>query len=507
LRTISSPFVKKKQNGIVLLVLVIIIALTLSAYYFSSISVVDIETENQLQTQLVLKKAKKALLDYAVVHWNDADEAGKLGKLPCPDYNVGLTEGEQDSMCGTAYANAIGYFPWRTLGIDVQKDSAGNCLIYAVSPAYKTTPLAALNPDSYGQFYTVDASGAVLQGPSPSPEDRLIAVIIAPGKPLPTQVRNIDPDTICGSDYGNIAAYLDNDGNTDNAALNTGVDNTIDRFVHRYPGSEEAANPLNDRLITISYKEFWDALQSTITSTTFNNRMENLTEAVALCFAAYGLDNGKLLPMPAPLDLNGGEYRNSFDYDDSGDFTAGFAGRLPYDISQANTKLSVPDSPGGPYIFSYTFCDNLVITTAGGEVINFTDDAGADQGEYFDLWSNWKDHFLYAVSKAHNPNATAGSCAGDCVRVGFSMMSQDYAGIIFFSGPKQVLLAQRRYSPPLDEVGGVPVDDKADVSNYLEEGRDANFPDNSGNNLYSPVGATSNDIMFCIKPDMSVENC
>ncbi|MFV2005056.1 MAG: hypothetical protein ACC650_07595, partial [Gammaproteobacteria bacterium] len=90
---------------------------------------------------------------------------------------------------------------------------------------------------------------------------------------------------------------------------------------------------------------------------------------------------------------------------------------------------------------------------------------------------------------------------------GFSMMSQDYAGIIFFSGPKQVLLVQRRYSPPLDEVGGVPVDDKADVSNYLEEGRDANFPDNSGNNLYSPVGATSNDIMFCIKPDMSVENC
>jgi hypothetical protein len=500
LRTISSPFIKKQQNGIVLLVLVIIIALTLSAYYFSSISVVDIETENQLQAQLALKKAKKALLDYAVAHWSDAGEAGKLGKLPCPDYIVGLTEGEQDSMCGTAYANAIGYFPWRTLGIDVQKDGAGNCLIYAVSPAYKTTPLAALNPDSYGQLYTVDASGNVLQGVNP--EDRLIAVIIAPDKPLPAQVRNIDSTTICGYDYGNIAAYLDNDGATNNAALNTGVDNVIDRFVHMYPGSEQAANPLNDRLITISYKEFWDALQSTITSTAFNNRMENLTEAVALCFAAYGLGNGKHLPMPAPLDLNGGEYRNSIDYDDSGVFTAGFAGRLPYDISQANTKLPTPTPANKPYIFDNTFCNNLVITTAGGEVINFTDDAGTDQGEYFDLWSNWKDHFLYAVSKTHNPAATVAPCTMmNCV----GTFVKRYAGMIFFSGLKQG--GQKRYSPPFDGALALDgVNDKDDVANYLEEGRDANFPDNNGNKSYSHVDS-GNDIMFCINTDMSVEEC
>jgi len=498
LKTISRQCIKNKQDGIALLVLVIIIALTLSTYYFSSISVVHIENENQQKTQLALKKAKKALLDYAVAHWGDAKQAGKLGKLPCPDYKIQSTEGEQDAMCGNAYANAIGFFPWRTLGMDVPKDGAGNCLLYAVSPAYKTTPLAALNPDSYGQLRTVDALGDDLQGAKP--DDLLIAVIIAPGKSLPGQLRNIDPDTICGSDYNNVAAYLDSDVRTNNAALNTGVDNTIDKFVHRYTGSEQAASPLNDRLATVSYKEFWDALDSTIKDTAFHDRMENLTEALARCFAAYGLNNAKRLPMPAPLALS--EYRNSFEYDDSGVFTEKFAGRLPYDISRANAKLSFPAAPDGPQIFNYTFCDGLAITTAGGEVVNFSNDNGEDQGEYFDLWSNWKDHFFYALSKAHNPDATVASCSGNCVRVGFPMTSQNYAAIVFYSGPKQALAGQRRYPASYDGT-----DDKADISNYLENGRDANFPDNDGDKLYSPVTGSSNDIMFCIKTDMSVENC
>ncbi len=492
---------KKKQDGIALLVLVIAIALTLSTYYFSSISVVEIEINNQKKTQIVLNKAKQALLDYAVAHWGSAAERGKLGKLPCPDYkDDALVEGVQDSSCGNAYANAIGYLPWRTLGMDIPKDGAGNCLIYAVSPAYKTTPPAALNPDSYGQLHTVDAAGNIIQGANP--EDRLVAIIIAPGNALPGQVRNNDPDTICGADYSNIAAYLDSDTNTNNAAINTGVDYNIDEFVHRYPGSEQAASPLNDRLITISYEEFWAALESTITSPAFDARMENLTEALARCFAAYGSDNDDHLPMPAPLDL--AEYRNSFDYDSSGVFTAGFAGRLPYDISLANAELLPNANIISNEVFKNTaYCDAIeLITTGTADNINFSNDSGGDSGEYYDLWSNWKDHFFYAVSKAHNPDEDpVKSCSGNCVRVTGSVVNKEYAAIVFFSGHKRSVPTQRRYSPPFD------VDDKALVVNYLEEGRDANFTDDDGNKLYAPVTGASNDIMFCINTDMSVENC
>jgi hypothetical protein len=365
--------------------------------------------------------------------------------------------------------------------------------LYAVSPAYKTSPVAALNPDSYGQFRIADGAGATVQGALP--EDRPVAVILAPEATLPGQSRENNPSVTCGSYYSNnifnlMAAYLDNDGTTNNAAIDPTTNNNIERFVAAYAGSAEANNPLNDRLITISHREFWDAMQSAITSPTFDTRMKNLTEALALCFAEYGEHNGDHLPMPAPRDLN--EYRKNSDYDDSGNFSKGFAGRLPYDVSKANAKLANGDNNT---IFSNTYCDVLDLPgTAIAESINFSDDLGSDQGEYFDLWSNWKDHFFYAVSKDFNPSSSA-SCSGDCVRVN----GMDYAAIVFFSGLKRA--GQLRYAPPFE------ADDKSDVANYLENNNAAKFPDDGGDANFNDVGGASNDIMFCIKPDMSVVPC
>jgi len=486
----------KKQNGLALLVLVIIIFLTMTTYYFSSISIVEIQANKVERTQAVLKRAKQALLAYAMTKWYEPGEGGKTGKLPCPDYNNNGVDGEQDGNCGIAYANAIGYFPWRTLGLEITRDSSGACLLYAVSPAYKTSPGAALNPDSYGQFRIVDSSGAVIQGVLP--EDRPVAVIIAPEVTLPGQTRASNPGVTCGSYYGNnifnlTAAYLDNNGNTNNAAIDPGTDNVIENFVAAYAGSDEAGNPLNDRLITISHRELWDAMQAAITGADFNVRMKNLTEAIALCFAEYGDNNNEHLPMPAALNLNGGEYRKSSDYDDSGNFNMRFAGRLPYRVSQANAELGNSDDNN---IFSNTYCDGLDLPSTGVvEAINFSDDNGSDQGEYFDLWSNWKDHFFYAISKDHNPSKSTAGCSGDCIEVDGTM----YAGVVFFSGLKRA--GQLRYAPPFE------ADDKSDVANYLENNNAADFPDNGGDAHYDIVGGGSNDIMFCIRPDMSVVQC
>ena len=235
--------------------------------------------------------------------------------------------------------------------------------------------------------------------------------------------------------------------------------------------------------------------------------MDNLTEAIALCLAAYGSNNGDHLPMPAALDLNVNDYRNDLSYADSGVFTSGFSGRLPYDISNANLALPAPAiPPNHDNLFSNTVCDDIDLVTVVFNNINFNDDSGDDDGEFFDLWRNWKDHFFYAIAEAHKPDAVVAACAGNCV----SVNGTDYAGIVFFSGLKQV--GQQRYAPPFDSALAADfTDDKDDVINYLENGNAVLFPDDVGNQVYFPVAVAppppSNDIMFCITPAMTVNRC
>ncbi len=481
---------KKKQSGIVLLVLVIAIALASTSYYLSSISINDTRTNEMEKTSRVLKQAKQALLDYAVINWRNISNVGALAKLPCPDYSVSASEGAQDGNCGKAYANAIGLFPWREFGVEVPKEAGGACIIYIVSPGYKNSPAVALNPDSYGHMQIVDSNGAVIQGNTPG--DRPVVILIAPGPPLAGQSRNYDVDSVCGLDFDNNSAYLDDDGTTNNAAINDQSENIINRFVNRYPGSSAGINPLNDRLLTITHDEIWSAMKSTLVSADFIDAMTDLTEALALCIAAYGSNNGRHLPMPAPLDLNAGEYRKDVDYDDASSFVSGFSGRFPFDVSNANTELGSSDND---HLFKNSYCDGLVTTGAIAKTIDFSDSNGTDKWAYFKLWQNWKDHFFYAVSKAYNPAAVATACGGDCIEL---PAGTEHAGIVFFSGLKNN--GQSRYQPPFD------LDEKADPSNYLENGNDVFFPDDTGKQIYN-AAAPDTDIMFCIQTDVSVVAC
>lgn len=477
-----------KQSGIALLSLVIVLVLAITAYYFSSISLNEARVKEEEKISQVLKRAKQALIDYAVINWRTVGNGGKLAKLPCPDSTVSINEGAQANNCGSAYANAIGLFPWRTVGVDVPKEAGGACIIYIVSPAYKSNPAAALNPDSFGQLQIVDRNGVIIQGNTP--ENRPVAVLIAPGPTLPGQTRTYDSNSICGNDADNYTAYLDDDGTTDNSAIDDSIENVIDTFVNRYPGSDQGINPLNDRLLTLTHNELWSAMQSTVESAEFTDLMTDLTEAMALCVAEFGKNNGNHLPMPAALDLNGGEYRQDAAYTDSSDFTAGFSGRFPYDISNAKARLAGSDENR---LFDNAYCDGLITSTLAQNV-NFTDDAGGDNGAYYDLWRNWKDHFFYAISKDFNPDITTPACASDCIEL---PAGNQRAGAVFFSGLKTGGIT--RYQPPFDP------DEKAIPSNYLEDGNDAFFPDNAGDQIYN--SSTGNDIIFCIETNMSVEAC
>ena len=217
-------------------------------------------------------------------------------------------EGQSDLTCNNARSISIGYFPWETLSVDALKDAAGNCLFYAVSPAYKIAPDDMLNEDTNGMIKILDNSGNIIKGATPG--DRPVAIIIASQAGVAGQNKIKDDTTICGGDYTgatvNLAAYLDNDGITDNA--NPAIaNNVIAQFANASPTSIDAPNPVNDTIVTLSREEIWDHV---VKRSDFNAKMDYLTHALAICLRNYATTDmgNRRLPWPAPTGLPGSDY-------------------------------------------------------------------------------------------------------------------------------------------------------------------------------------------------------
>ena len=185
--SINNP---ERQNGIVLLAIVIFIVLGALAYFVSGLSVVDIKYRQLESTTKSLQQAKQALIAYAASRVDittPSAQVGRIGYLPCPANNNG--EGNSVGVCNTTDEATLGWFPWRSLGLPPLRDESGTCLLYAVSGSYKfNPPTDMLNEDTYGMFQIVDESAVVVQGVNP--EDRVVAIVFAPGKVLPGQTRN-----------------------------------------------------------------------------------------------------------------------------------------------------------------------------------------------------------------------------------------------------------------------------------------------------------------------------
>ncbi len=479
----SQKSTRKSQEGIALLVLVIVIALTISAYYFSSISIVDIKVNNIEQTRIALKQAKTALINYAITHVDDngGGVPGEYGYLPCPDSNGAFgVEGNQDTggNCGGIYKNKLGYLPWRSLDLPAIKDGSGNCLWYAVSGNYKGEMSSGLiNEDTHGFFQVVNTNGDIL-------DDRLAAVVFAPGPPLSGQTRNHNNNTHCGGDYGNEAAYLEGNGVTNNSNVPDVVD-SVDRFIHATLTSHNEALPYNDHFLTISREEIWQAIMQ---RSDLLNSLTDITEALTMCLVNYANNNAnKRFPWPAPTDLNGNDYRMMVSYEDEQGAPQNYAGRFPFYLNESNVAIGQPAGN----IIDMGFCDGLVVTS--GVTVNL----GTAGSEHRILLNNWKDHFFYAVSKDFALPDDVWKGCGDCVSVAGAL----YSAIVFFSGSPYDQVSPSIAAPPY--IGPTQARNNADkttISNYLENGNDALFTDTAGTAAYSatdPDPAISNDIMFC----------
>jgi hypothetical protein len=129
----------------------------------------------------VMAQAKQALIGYMALRAGKSGEQDP-GALPCPeaagDYNDLANEGRAAANCTLP---AVGRLPWRTLGLDKLTDASGEPLWYVVSPGWakpNSTTNTVINSNWRGQL-TVDGVG-----------NDAVALIIAPGQPLPTQARN-----------------------------------------------------------------------------------------------------------------------------------------------------------------------------------------------------------------------------------------------------------------------------------------------------------------------------
>ncbi|MBT8128712.1 MAG: hypothetical protein KJP10_01890 [Gammaproteobacteria bacterium] len=481
-----------RQCGVALLIFVIVLALAAIVYMLNGVSIEQIRSEQALETRAALSRAKQALLDYAVTY-EDANP-GDYGFLPCPDYLPSGVEGGSDGNCDGENENILGLFPWASLETGILRSGTGQCLWYAVSGDYKSTPKTAmLNEDSNGAMRLYRADGiSIKQGADA--EDRVVAVIIDPAGVLPGQNRSFDDSSLCGLDYSP-AQYLEGDGTYNNALL-SGAAFAIDDFIESGVGTDELSTPYNDSIIMITRDELWEAILSRrdfIGDPGDASAMRRMTRALAECIAAYGNASGnRKLPRPAAIDFGGvADYREDDNYDDT--VAASYLGRYPYKVDDSEVALAgYAANPTDDVVFNTGACNALAVTAGLPDIDLQT---AGEEGRL--TWKNWKDHFFYAVSSFYAPANAADTgvpgCDGtNCIQVG----GTEYAAVVLYSGSR-IVGAQLRNEPVAGDA-----DDKNTLLNYIE----VINPAVNGTGDFTPTG---NDIAYCITDTdpLSVASC
>lgn len=122
-----------------------------------------------------LSQAKAALIAFA------AENVNRPGGLPCPDRNG---DGESELSCDRP-EQRTGWFPWQTLKTGDLRDASGAKLWYAVAGSFRNDPNVAINSLTPGEFEVVQSAATGKQRIATD----LVAVVIAPGAPLPGQSR------------------------------------------------------------------------------------------------------------------------------------------------------------------------------------------------------------------------------------------------------------------------------------------------------------------------------
>lgn len=231
------------QRGFVLIALIALLAMGGLYFFISNLTPEAIESRRQAKTDAAMLLAREALIGYALKYRDEEAGQGRLdrmyGYLPLPDMGSSRNN-NTDPSCKDAsnnplegcdantpagivcdgnniYPTMVGRLPWRTLGTGPLRDGHGECLWLIVSSLHlrkqcSNPTLPAMNWDTLGQLDIVVANGSsALTSALTNAHDRPVAIIFAPGPPLPGQDRS-NPGgndvTQCGGNY-NAVNYLD----------------------------------------------------------------------------------------------------------------------------------------------------------------------------------------------------------------------------------------------------------------------------------------------------------
>ena len=243
-----------QQQGLAMLILVFMIALAFTGFVLTILNPTTIKIERDKQSARALAEAKDALIGFTI-QANVVNSA----YLPNPDLKLSaaISEGSQSGMSGGIDISLLGKLPWRSLGMSALKDGWGECLWYAVSGRFKTSPpTGVLNWDTQGQIDVIRQDGSLVA-------TNLAALIIAPSFILSGQDRVLaNADTPqCGGNY-DARNYLD--------AYNIG--NAILGEVNYFQGSlnnRTAPNTNNKRFVIAKNNFYNDSLVLVTTADIF----------------------------------------------------------------------------------------------------------------------------------------------------------------------------------------------------------------------------------------------
>lgn len=447
------------------MVMLVIMVTGISALLISSLGASRLKNARQKTTYSALAQAKEALVSYAITY-GDTHTGQVHGYLPCPDMDGkdisgNPAEGATKLSCGAKNVSAIGRLPWKTLELPTLRDGDGECLWYAVAGTYKHNPKTDLmNGDNSGLFEILDPNGATIS-------QNVVAVVFTPGSVVGSQNRSPDGAApVCGGNYTS-SNYLDN-------VAVSNMANAISQF--QLGASAQA----NDQMIFITKDDIFNAImrRSDFTDPA-RNPLRLMTRRAAECIADYGRRNNagiadKRLPWPGALLNPAEDYWTSSNYDDESGL---LSGRLPF-------RVNASDSATGNMIAS----PHYQLKSDGSNCPGVP-----EWPAYYPWWANWKDHLFYALADNFKPGSGSTAC-GACLTVNGAGY---YAAVVIFAGKK--IGNQMRTSGA----------DHFNFSNYLEGRNFTNHPNASGNSNFQSGAETDsfNDVLYCIKPDLTVVSC
>lgn len=463
----ANPARYSRQTGIAATALLTLAGLLVVLLVFGIAGTLSRQQQADRQTGEVLAQAKAALIGYAVSYPERHGAAiDQFGYLPCPDTTVSaIPEGNEESTCGARDVTSVGRLPWKSLGLPPLRDSANECLWYAVAGNFKAgTKSLLLNWDSNALIEVVAPDGTTRLAGS-TPTNRAAAVIFGPGAILPGQDRTTVAGAVTCS--GNYAAsnYLDTDAASgiNNATLSATA-NALSSTIAAL-NSDQVADPnhiFNDRLIFITAEELWREVGR---RSDFIARLTDsdtgLLGFAANCLAQQAMAGSRQFPWAAPVAL--ANYHPDANYVQQANR---LAGRLP----------------------------NVLGACAGWAAMQ-------------PFWSNWKDHYFYVVAEPFRPGSPHSMLSdpcnyGQCLTVDGE---GPFAAVVIFAGERRAGQSRNTnadYSSP----------DKGSLANYLEgtnlAALTASGPGAAGWGAFSRTAG--NDILLPICADGSLNvypNC